>query len=131
MVSSFIEQSLALYRQQVQIGNEIEHTLQSGQFGHLAAQTQYLHELQMAAQESDGMLLASIGNDVSPSHNGLHELLDLMGTVQQHHARLLPQLQGIMALHRDELNKMRRGNTMLQGYSSPTRTTGKRISSTG
>ena len=61
----------------------------------------------------------------------LKELHCLMSRIRERNERLTPQLTGIMAVQRDELNKMRQGSTMLQGYAAPAQQTGKHLSSAG
>jgi len=129
MEQTFIQQSLEQYRRIDGVHNEIEQAVQTRNCEAIAALSATLDELQHGAKENDATILDLLRNrremrDSAP----MVELLALMRSIQERNLRLAAQLKGIMAVQRNELQTMQKGNTVLQGYRPVADYTGRRIS---
>lgn len=125
-----IEQSLTRYRELVRLSADIEQAIADRNTGPIPALCEAMNARQEEAKALDGAVLARVRErrDSRETEN-LRELLALMREIQERNHRLLSQVNGIMAVQRHELQKLRNGNTLLQGYQTAAPQTGRRISS--
>jgi len=131
MENTRIEQSLRQYRQIGRLSEDIETTLQERNVDLLSSLYRTMSKLQEEVKADDSAILDLLR--LRPDlHNSvhMHELLTLMQQIQERIQRLMPQINDIMAVHRNELQKLKKGNTLLQGYCTSPDQTGRRISST-
>lgn len=124
-----LERSLARYQQIARVQLEIEQTIPTRNSERIVVLAHELTTLQEAAKSDDQTLLETLRQqpDLHP-HDAIRALLTLMGEIRTRNLRLTSQLQGIMAVQRNELQKLKQGNTVLQGYRPAIDQTGKRIS---
>ena len=59
------------------------------------------------------------------------ELLAIMQRIEARNQQMMPHIRSIMAVQRNELHTLQRGNSVLQGYRPGSKQTGRRISSSG
>ena len=132
MENEIIAHSIAQYRQIARLGDDIEQALQSRGIDALSMLCESMNALQEEVKINDRKVLDQLQNRPDLQENEqVQELLALMQKIQRRNQRLAPQLNGIMAVQRNELQKLNKGNTLLQGYSPSPHQTGKRISSAG
>lgn len=124
-----IEQSLLNYQHIAQKMLEIEEALQSRSSASLAEMHQQLNILFDTAKTTDSHILDMIrGNAQLKEDEHITRLLSLMHAVYQANQKMSAQLQSILVVHRDQLRKMKQGNTLLQGYRPASTHTGQKIS---
>jgi len=129
MEQTLIQQSLEQYRKIAGVHDDIEQAVQTRNCEAITALSATLDEMQHGAKENDAAILGLLRNrpemrDSAP----MGELLALMRAIQQRNLRLAAQLKGIMAVQRNDMQTMRKGNTVLQGYRPVADYTGRRIS---
>ena len=127
-----IEQAVAHYRLINQFGLEIEQALQKNDLAALPALCAHLNEAQAEAKTRDSDLL-SLLRDHAELREGAatKEWLQLMQRIRERNQRLVPHLNSIMAVQRNELHTLKKGASVLQGYRPGSVQTGRRISSSG
>jgi hypothetical protein len=132
MKNTLIAQALIQYQHIARLSADIEQALQVRDIDTLSALCETMNGLQDAVQASDSALLDLLRNrrDLRESAEML-ELLAIMEQIKVRNQRLTPQINGIMAVQRNELQQLNKGNTLLQGYRTTSPQTGRRISSTG
>jgi len=129
---ALIEHAAARYRHLDQLGAEIEQTIHNNEHAALPALCERLHALQEQAKILDNQLV-----DVLQQRQELwrldttQEWLQLMRAIQERNQRLLPHIKNTMTIQRSELQTLRRGNAMLQGYKPGIVQTAQRFSSSG
>lgn len=129
MDTSLIEQSLVTYQAIAEHLRIIERAMRGQDSKAIIALSQQLLQLQQQVTINDTAILEMVhDNPAVRRAPKLVELIDLMRQIHQHNERVTSQLRAIMAIHREELRKLKRGNTVLQGYRPVTQRTGKRIS---
>jgi len=129
MKQTLIQQSLEQYRNISEIHDKIEQAVQARNCEAIASLSATLDELQQKAKETDSAILNLVRNSPETQHSEpMRELLALMRAIQERNHRIAAQLKGIMAVQRNDLQKMKKGNTVLQGYRPVADHTGRRIS---
>jgi len=127
-----IIQAVAQYRLLNRLSLEIEQAIQNNAFAALPALCVQLDQAQAAAKTGDTDLLALLRTQ--PERRGdaaTKEWLALMEGIHARNQRLLPHLNSIMAVQRNELHTLKKGSLVLQGYRPGSVQTGRRISSSG
>ncbi len=130
MRSGIFEKALGLFRAMDALGLTIEEAVRHGNLDRLDTLRQEMEILQEAAApawESARAQLEEQGAD--EGHEAVRELLALMRVIHDRNRYLEPRLQGMMAMHRAEVEKLQSGNTILQGYRPILSKTGRLISS--
>lgn len=127
-----IEKALDTYRTILSLLNEIERLLPGQNIDLLMQKYHEMMTNQDKAKKLDQEVL-NILSTVDGRENGgkVLDLLDLMQQIQDKNHRLTPQIQGIMAVTREELKKIKSGSNMMRRYHSNTDKTGRRISTAG
>ncbi|WP_448872798.1 hypothetical protein [Desulfobulbus propionicus] len=129
MNTTLIEQSLAGYQTLAEHLHTIEKATHHHNSAAIIALSQELLQLQEQLKVSDTALLEKVQADPAFRREPrLKELIELMRSIHRHNERVTTQIRSIMVVHRDELLKMKKGNTALQGYRPPANHTGRRIS---
>ena len=129
MNTTLIEQSLASYQSVAEHLQTIEKAMHGQNSTAIIAVSKELLHLQEQVKATDIALLEKVQADPAfREEPQLVDLIDLMRHIHQYNNRVTAQLRSIMVVHRDELQKMRKGNTALKGYRQPTVRTGRRIS---
>ncbi len=129
MEQTLIQQSLTQYRRIAGVHDKIEQAVQTRNIEALYSLSATLDELQRGAKENDSAILDLLRNRAEMRHSPpMRELLTLMRAIQERNHRIAAQLKGIMAVQRNDLQKMKKGNTVLQGYRPVADHTGRRIS---
>lgn len=124
-----IDQSLLNYQKIAEKMREIDKALHTRSSVLIATLHQELNTLYESARATDGIILDMVRNSPQDKEDGrLGHLLTLMETVHHANQKMSAQLHSILAVHRDELQKMKKGNTLLQGYRPVSSHTGKKIS---
>ncbi len=124
-----IEQSLLNYQHIALKMQEIDQALQSRSSASLAEMHQQLNTLFDAAKATDSLILDMVRkNPQLKEDERIIRLLSLMHAVHRANQKMSAQLHSILAVHREQLRKMKQGNTLLQGYRPATIHTGKKIS---
>lgn len=125
----FIEQSLLNYQHIALKMQEIDQALQSRSSASLAEMHQQLNILFDTAKTIDSHILDMVREDPQLKEDErINRLLSLMHAVYRANQKMSAQLQSILAVHRDQLRKMKQGNTLLQGYRPAAIHTGNKIS---
>lgn len=130
MKNSIIEQSITQYQQIDRLSADIEQAIRERNAYALNSIYTQMNTLQEEVKTNDGAILDLLRyrQDLKESIQ-MKELLDLMQQIKERNQRLMPQLIGIIAVQRNELQILRKGNSLLQGYRSIPHQTGRRISS--
>jgi hypothetical protein len=129
MEAPSIEQSLVSYQSIAEHLCTIETAMRGQDSNAIVALSQQLLQLQEQVKANDTAIIDLVHADPSFRREPrLMELIDLIRRIHQHNERVTTQLRSIMVVHRDELMKMKKGNTALQGYRPVINRTGKRIS---
>lgn len=132
MENTLIAQSLMQYQQIARLSADIEQALQVRDIETLSGLCETMNGLQQAVQAGGSALLNLLRSrrDLRESAE-VRELLAIMEQIKERNQRLAPRINGIMAVQRNELQQLNKGNTLLQGYRKTSPQTGHRISSTG
>lgn len=129
METLLIEQALSAYQAIAAHLGTIETAMRGQDSQKIVALSQQLVQLQDKVKANDTAIIDMLhrypGVRQEPA---LLELIELMRHIHRHNDRLTTQLRSMLVVHRDELMKMKKGNTALQGYRPATQQTGKRIS---
>ena len=129
MEQTLIQQSLEQYRRIAGVHDDIEQAVQTRNCEAIAELSATLDELQHEAKENDAAILDLLRNRPEIRRSPpTQELMTLMRSIQERNLRIAAQLKGIMAVQRNDLQKMKKGNTVLQGYRPVADYTGRRIS---
>jgi paraquat-inducible protein B len=129
MEQTLIQQSLEQYRKIAGVHDDIEQAVQTRNCEAIAELSATLDELQHEAKENDAAILDLLRNRPEIRRSPpTQELMTLMRSIQERNLRIAAQLKGIMAVQRNDLQKMKKGNTVLQGYRPVADYTGRRIS---
>ena len=79
-----------------------------------------------------GAVLALLQQRAEPNRSAeTAELLALMQRIETRNRLIMPHINSIMAVQRNELHRLQRGNSVLQGYRPGPAQTGRRLSSSG
>lgn len=124
-----IQQSLDQYKLLAECNENIEKAIQSRDNESVFSLCAILNELQEGVKENDNAILALIRKHQELKKSAqMQELLALMQKIQEWNRRMASHLKGIMAVQRNEMQKLKKGNTVLQGYLPKIDQTGRRIS---
>lgn len=127
-----IEKALDTYRTILALMTEIEHLLPGQDIERMLEKYQQMMHSQDEAKELDQKILNLLNTVSDPTGSTkVLDLLDLMQKIQDTNHRLTPQMQAIMAVQKNELNKLNQGSNMMRHYHSHTRQTGQLVSSAG
>lgn len=127
MENTLIEQSLVNYQAIAAHLCTIETAMRSQDAKQLIELSQELLSLQEQVKGNDTAILDRVHtNPAFRQEPRLQELIVLMRQIHQFNERLTSQLRSIMVVQRDELMKMKRGNTALQGYRPATQHIGRK-----
>jgi hypothetical protein len=130
MDSTCIEESLVRYQQLAQLSNDIEQAFQIRDANALTSLCHDMNTLQEETKAGDTVLFDQLRRQPALKESPqMRELIALMQHIQERNKRLTPQIRSVMAVQRDELQKLRQGNRVLQGYRPAPNQTGRRISS--
>lgn len=129
MDTTIIEQSFADYTAIAKHLRIIERAMRGQDSQAVFALSQQLLQLQQQVKTNDAAILEMVHADPGLRREPkLVELIDLMHQIHRHNERVSAQLRSIMIIHREELMKLKKGNTVLRGYRPVTQHTGRRIS---
>lgn len=129
MNALLVEQSLHNYQLIADKMQEIDKALQTRSNISLAELHQQLNTLFENAKATDSLILDMVRkNPLIKEDERIVGLLSLMHAVHRANQKMSSQLHSILAVHRDQLRKMKQGTTLLQGYRPATIHTGKKIS---
>ena len=124
-----IQQSLDQYKIIAECNEKIEKAIQSRDNESVFSLCAILNELQEGVKENDNAILALIRKHQELKKSAqMQELLALMQKIQKWNRRMASHIKGIMAVQRNEMQKLKKGNTVLQGYLPKIDQTGRRIS---
>lgn len=124
-----IQQSLDQYKIIAECNEKIEKAIQSRDNESVFSLCAILNELQEGVKENDNAILALIRKHQELKQSAqMQELLALMQKIQEWNRRMASHIKGIMAVQRNEMQKLKKGNTVLQGYLPKIDQTGRRIS---
>ena len=127
-----IEKALATYRTILTRMAEIEQLLPGQDTKRMLEKYQQMMHSQDEAKELDQEVLSVLNTVNDPTRSTkILDLLDLMQEIQDLNHRLTPQIQAIMAVHKNELDKLKQGSSMMRYYHSHTRQTGQLVSNAG
>nr|WP_320009554.1 hypothetical protein [uncultured Desulfobulbus sp.] len=129
MNAQIIEQSLADYQAIAEHLNIIERAMRGQDSKVIIALSQQLIQLQEQVKSNDNTILEMVHTTPELRRDPhILELIELMRAIHQQNERVTRQLRSILVIHREELVKLKKGNTVLRGYRPATQHTGKRIS---
>jgi len=129
MEYTIIQQSLDQYKMIAECNKKIEQAIQARNNEAVISLSETLNELQEEAKNNDNAILNLVREHKEFTKNDhLQELLTLMQEIHQWNRRMASHVQGIIALQHNELQKIKKGNTVLQGYAPKIDQTGRRIS---
>ena len=125
-------QALDQYRVIDRLSVEIEQAVQNRNVDPLPALCKRLDQLQQEAKTCDGQVLDLLRRrrDLRECDE-MTELLAIMQRIEARNQQMMPHIRSIMAVQRNELHTLQRGNFVLQGYRPGSQQTGRRISSSG
>ncbi|WP_306546471.1 hypothetical protein [Desulfobulbus sp.] len=124
-----IQQSLDQYKIIAECNEKIEKAIHSRDNESVFSLCAILNELQEGVKENDNAILALIRKHQElKKSTQMQELLALMQKIQEWNRRMASHIKGIMAVQRNEMQKLKKGNTVLQGYLPKIDQTGRRIS---
>jgi uncharacterized protein YjgD (DUF1641 family) len=124
-----IQQSLDQYKIIAECNEKIEKAIQSRDNESVISLCAILNELQEGVKENDNAILALIRKHQElKKSTQMQELLAVMQKIQEWNRRMASHIKGIMAVQRNEMQKLKKGNTVLQGYLPKIDQTGRRIS---
>lgn len=127
-----LHQSVIRYRQINQLSLEIEQAVLHNRLDDIAELNELMHHAQEQAKHDDTHLLTLFRNQPEFGKDpAVQEWLSLMQTIHTRNQQLLPRINSILAHQRSELQTLRRGSSVLQGYRPATAQTGRRLSSSG
>lgn len=127
-----IEKALDTYHTIFALMIEIEQLLPGQNTEMMLEKYQQMMHSQDEAKELDQDVLNVLNTVNDPTSNtSILELLDLMQKIQDTNHRLTPQIHGIIAVQKNELNKLNQGSSMMRHYHSHTRKTGQLVSNAG
>lgn len=127
-----LRQAVARYRQINQLSLEIEQAILHNRLDDIAELGELMHQAQEQAKYDDTHLLTLFRNQPGLGEDQtVHEWLSLMEMIHARNQQLLPRINSILALQRNELQTLRRGSSILQGYRPASVHTGRRLSSSG
>ncbi|MBM9513149.1 hypothetical protein [Desulfogranum marinum] len=127
-----IEKALDTYRTILALMTEIEQLLPGQDIERMLEKYQQMMHSQDEAKELDQKILNLLNTVSDPTGSTkILDLLDLMQKIQDTNHRLTPQMQAIMAVQKNELNKLNQGSNMMRRYHSHTRQTGQLVSNAG
>ena len=127
-----LHQNVIRYRQINQLGLEIEQAVLHNRMDNIAELCELMHQAQDQAKYDDTHLLTLFRNQPELREDPtVQEWLSLMQTIHTRNQKILPRINSILALQRSELQTLRRGSSVLQGYRPATVQTGRRLSSSG
>ena len=127
METTLIEESLTSYNAIATHLQVIEKAMRGQETERILGLSQQLLQLQEDVKANDTHILDLVQTNPNIRQAPrLQELIDLMRQIHQYNDRLTTQLRSMMVVYRDELMKMKRGNTVLQGYRPVTQHTGRK-----
>ncbi|MGI6657716.1 MAG: hypothetical protein ACOX5Z_13035 [Desulfobulbus sp.] len=124
-----MQQILHIYRRMFGLNQEIEQAVQERRLDDLESLDEHLGVLQEKALAYSDTIRSAVRR--GDHDEASRELLSLIQGIVTLNQKTVPQLQAIMAMHREELRKLHAGNCMLKGYRSLAPGSGGRLSSTG
>jgi hypothetical protein len=114
------------------VSAEIEQAVQKRTLEALPALCAHMDQLQEEVKNCIGEVLDLLRRQKDLKGCAeMETLLVLMQRIEARNRQMMPQVQSIMAVQRNELRTLQRGNTVLQGYRPGFIQTGRRISSSG
>lgn len=127
-----IGQALDHYRVIERLSVEIEQAVHNRSVDPLPALCNRLDQLQQEAKTYDSKVLELLQRrrDLKECAE-MTELLAIMQRIEARNQQMMPHIRSIMAVQRNELHTLQRGNFVLQGYRPGSKQTGRRISSSG
>ena len=129
---ALLQQSVARYRQINQLSLEIEQAVLHNRLDDITELYTRMGQAQEQAKNDDANLSDLLRNQPElGEHHAVREWLSLMEMIHARNQHLLPRINSILALHRSELQTLRRGSSVLQGYRPAAVHTGRRLSSSG
>jgi len=124
-----IDQSLADYQAIAEHLNIIERAMRGQDSKAIIALSQQLIDLQEQVKTNDSVIVDMVQTAPNLRKDPrLMELIELMRAIHKQNERVTSQLRSILVIHREELMKLKKGNTVLRGYRPATQQGGKRIS---
>jgi len=129
---AIIGQALGQYRVIDRLSAEIEQAVHKRSVEALPPLCVRLDQLQQEAKTGDGKVLDLLQRrrDLKECAE-MTELLAIMQRIAARNQQMMPHIKSIMAVQRNELHTLQRGNSVLQGYRPGSKQTGGRISSSG
>ena len=130
--SASLRQAVARYRQINQLSLEIEQAILHNRLENIAELSELMQQTQEQVKNDDTHLLTLFRNQPGLGEDQtVQEWLSLMEMIHARNQQLLPRINSILALQRNELQTLRRGSSVLQGYRPAIVHTGRRLSSSG
>ncbi len=127
-----LQQSVARYRQINKLSLEIEQAILHNRLDDIAELCELMDLAQENAKSDDTHLSSLLLNQPGLiEDSAAREWLSLMEMIHARNQELLPRINSILALHRNELQTLRKGSSVLQGYRPSTVQTGRRLTSSG
>ena len=127
-----LQQSIARYQQINQLSLQIEQAVLHNRLDDIAELCELMDLIQDQAKGDDAHLSSLFLNQPELiEDSAAQEWLSLMEMIHARNQQLLPRINSILALHRSELQTLRKGSSVLQGYRPSTVHTGRRLSSSG
>ena len=127
-----LTQAIGHYRLIDRLSLEIEQVVQARTFAALPALCAHMDASQEEAKGCDGAVLDCLRQSAEHNRSAeIAELLALMQRIETRNRLMMPHINSIMAVQRNELHRLQRGNSVLQGYRPDPAQTGRRLSSSG
>lgn len=126
------EQALAKYEQIDSISRDIESAVSNNAMATLPQLCAQLDQAQDEAKILDACMLELLRNDeIRREDPQTQAWFGLICAIHSRNQQLLPRLNALLALQRNELRTLHKGAAVLHGYKPVMPTTGRRLSSAG
>ncbi len=126
-----LDKAINAYQQVAAIMAEIEQSLPKRKADKIVSLVREMEILQADIRSMDQDIMAAIRHGKQINGDQVLELVSMMEQIQQANRRLVPQVRSIMAVQKNELQKLKTGSSMMQRYHSHLPKTGRLLHSAG
>lgn len=113
-----LERSLQQYRELDQLGVAIEQAVQANTTENMPALCDALSALHQAIEAQAGDLHICLRAHKHEVQSQVRELKSLMQQIEDRNQRIIPRIQGILAVQRKEMAQLKIGLETARGYAS-------------
>ncbi|WP_028579331.1 hypothetical protein [Desulfogranum japonicum] len=126
-----LNKAIDAYQRVAAIMAEIEQILPSRKAEEIVLLVREMESVQEEIRDMDQDVMAAIRHGGQIHGEKIQELVSMMKQIQQTNRRLVPQVSTIMAVQKNELQKLKTGSSMMRRYHSHTPKSGRLLQSAG